>query len=124
MNKVCLTGNLVRDIEYRQTPNGNGVVSNCIAVQRDRKEADGSYATDFINFVAWNHHADYLSKYALKGDKLELVGRLQIRKFQDKNDNTQSVTEVIVESIQAIPTAKREVEIPPEEIDEEDDLPF
>lgn len=108
MNRVCLTGNLVRDIDMKSTPQGTCVVSNCIAVSRDRKNNDGTYETDFINFVAWDKKAEYLRQYAIKGDKLELEGRLQVRKFQDKNDNTQSVVEVVVDNIRAIPTATRE----------------
>ena len=107
MNSVSLTGNLVREIELRITQSGAKVVSNVIAVQRNFKE-NGEYKTDFINFVAWNNQADYLANYAMKGDKLELTGRLQVRTFQDRNNATQSVVEVIVEYITAIPTATRE----------------
>lgn len=104
MNKVILTGNIVRDIEERQTQGGNSVVSNCIAVRRDFKNDKGEYDTDFINFVAWGVQATYLAKYAAKGDKAELVGRWQVRTYQDQYNNDRQVNEVVVESITAYST--------------------
>lgn len=132
MNKVILTGNLVREIELKLTQSQASVVSNCIAVSRDRKEQDGTYGTDFINFVAWNQQADYLRQYARKGDRLEIVGRWQTRQFQDRNGQNQTANEVVVESISCF--AKPQSEEPkkssltPQEIyntiPDDDNLPF
>ena len=99
MNKVILTGNIVRDIEERQTQGNNTVVSNCIAVRRDFKNDKGEYESDFINFVAWGNQATYLAKYAAKGDRIEIVGRWQVRTYQDQYNNNRQANEVVVESI-------------------------
>lgn len=129
MNKVILTGNLARDIELRATPQGTSVVSSCIAVSRDRKDQNGEYGTDFINFVAWQQQADYLNKYAQKGDRLEIVGRWQVRKYNDRNGLEQTSNEVVVESVTCFSKEpKAEANEPTLNLDTEtipdDDLPF
>lgn len=101
MNKVILTGNLVRDCELKQTQSGKSVVSNAVAVRRDMKDANGEYGTDFIEFVAWGNQAEYISRYGRKGDRVEIVGRWQQRNFSDRNGNNRRVDECIVESISA-----------------------
>ena len=101
MNKVIISGNLCRDIDLRQTPNGKDVTSNCVAVQRERKEADGTYASDFINIVVWGAQATYLSNYAKKGTRVEVVGRWTTRNYEDQNGETKRVDELVVESIKA-----------------------
>lgn len=126
MNKIIVSGNIVRDIDLKQTQSGTLVISNCIAVSRDRKEANGEHISDFFNFVAWNKQAEYLSKYAKKGDRAEIVGRLQNRSYVDKKGNEQTISEIIVESVRAFakaeePTKEAVVE---ETIEEEDDFPF
>ena len=108
MNKVILSGNLVKDIEVRRTESGIPVVVNTIAVKREYKDAAGNYETDFINFVAWQKAAEYLEKYAKKGDRAEVVGRWQVRQYTDKNNATQTVNEVIVESITVFSRAPKE----------------
>lgn len=108
MNKVILSGRLVKDIEVRKSPNGESVVSNTIAVSRDFKNSKGEYETDFINFVAWRQTADYLSNYAKKGDRAELVGRWQVRKYTNRDNVEVTVNEVIVESMTVFNTQPRE----------------
>jgi len=118
MNKVILTGNLTKDIEARQTANGKNVVSSTIAVNREYKEADGSYATDFINFVAWGVQADYLANYAKKGDRLEIVGRWQVRSYE-KDGQKVRVDEVVAESLAVFTRQPK----PTQEV-QPDNLPF
>lgn len=127
MNKVIISGNLCRDIELRVTSTGKDVTSNCVAVQRERKETDGTYASDFINIVVWGQQATYLNTYASKGSRVEIVGRIQTRNYEDQNGETKTATEVVVESIKAFKkgeaTAASVSEEEPDEIEEED-LPF
>lgn len=99
MNKVILTGNLVRDPELKQTPSGTNVVENTIAVNRDRKDANGEYQTDFIPFVAWGGQAEYLARNGRKGDRAEIVGRWQQREYTDRDGNRRRVDEVQVENL-------------------------
>ena len=130
MNKIVLTGNIAREIELRRTQSGTSVISNCIAVSRDRKDKDGNYGTDFINFVAWDKTADYLAQWARKGDRCELSGRLEARQYDDRNGQKVTVYEVIIESITCF--AKKEQEeqqtVEGQNLDTldlpDDDLPF
>jgi single-strand DNA-binding protein len=117
MNEVILTGNLTNDVEARQTTNGKSVVSACIAVKRDYKESDGTYSTDFINFVAWGLQAEYLAKYAKKGDRLEIVGRWQVRSYE-KDGQKVRVDEVVAESVAVFTKQPKMLEV------QADDLPF
>lgn len=129
MNKVILSGNLCRDIEVKQTSNGKSVVSNCIAVQREYKNEQGAYDSDFINLVVWGAQAEYLGKYAHKGDRVELVGRWTVRKYTANDGSTRTASECVVESIKAFSQQKQESQqayAAPrfEEINNGDDLPF
>ena len=113
MNKVILSGNLCRDNELKKTTTGKEVVSNCVAVQRDYKNNEGKYESDFINFIAWGNSATYLSKYSAKGDRVEIVGSWQVRKYEDKNGLTQTFNEVVVESVSAF--SRKQKDKDPEE---------
>ena len=108
MNKVILSGNLCQNIELKQTNGGKEVVSNCVAVSRDFKNANGDYESDFINIVVWGNQATYLDKYASKGDRVELVGRWQVRKYEDSNGTQQRVNECVVESIRVFGKQQKE----------------
>ena len=128
MNKVILTGNLVKDVEVRQTQSGKEVVSNSIAVKRDFKDSDGNYPTDFINFVAWGSQATYLGDYAKKGDRLEIVGRWQVRTYEDQNGDKRTMNECLVESVSVFSKSEKQDQKKQnkpkfEEVDDSD-LPF
>lgn len=97
MNRVILLGNLVKDIEYKQTPNGVAVATFTLAVRRRIKNAQGGYDADFINCVAWRHTADFLRKYFSKGQAVAVVGQIQTRSYEDNNGNKRYVTEVLVD---------------------------
>lgn len=99
MNKVILTGNLCQQVELKQTQGGKSVVSNCIAVTRDYRNANGEYDTDFINITVWGQQAEYLSRNGSKGDRVELVGSWSVRKYQANDGTTRTVNECTVESI-------------------------
>lgn len=123
MNKVILSGNLTKDPELKTTMNGTKVCSACVAVQREYKEQDGTYTTDFINFVAWRGQADYLTSYGHKGDRIELVGRWQTRSYENANGQSVRVDEVQVESLSVF--SKKPQEVDTSDLKEIDgDLPF
>lgn len=101
MNKVIISGNLCQEPEVKQTQNGKEVVTNCVAVQREYKDANGNYETDFINIVVWGASATYLGRYAHRGDRVELCGRWTVRKYTANDGTTKIVNECIVDSIRA-----------------------
>ncbi|MGM9925188.1 MAG: single-stranded DNA-binding protein [Bacillus sp. (in: firmicutes)] len=95
MNVITLTGNAVKDVELRFTPNGKGVANGTIAVRRDFKNQNGEYETDFINFVALGGLSEVMANHIKKGDKFGITGRLQIRKWES-DGKSQYFTEVVV----------------------------
>lgn len=132
MNKVILSGNLCHEIELKQTVGGKSVLTNCIAVQREYKNDKGEYESDFINLVLWGAQAEYLSRYAHKGDRVELVGRWNVRKYTANDGTTRTVSECVVESIKVFSRQPREESQTPdasikpnfENLNIDDDLPF
>ena len=128
MNKVILIGRLVRDPELRYTPSGLPVAQFRIAVDRP-KNGNGDTA-DFIPVVAWRVLAENIAKYLTKGRLVAVEGRLQVRKYQDRDGATRWATEVIATNVQFLPDKARtkEAEVPEvAEVTEEengDDVPF
>ena len=123
MNKVILNGNLCKDIELRYTNTNTPVVSNTIAVRNDFKNAQGEYESQFINFVAYRKNAEFLNKYAAKGTKVLLEGRLNNRSY-DKQDGTKAyITEVIVDRFELLGSKPKEEPKPVVQPKQEED-PF
>ena len=102
MNRIVLSGNVCKDIELRNTTSGIEVVSNSVAVKRNYKNQKGEYDTDFINFVAYKNNAEYLNKYAKKGTKVLLEGRINTRNYENEEKKKVYVTEMIVERIELL----------------------
>jgi len=77
-------GNLTRDPELRQTPNGQNVTSFSLALNRSYKDASGEWqeATDYIDIVAWGPLAERVSQYLTKGSRCLVQGRLQYSSWE------------------------------------------
>lgn len=95
MNKVILSGRLVKDAELRVTPDGMSVVRFTLAVQRPFKNAEGGYDADFINCIAWKNTAEFIAKYFSKGSMIELSGSIRTRSWES-NGEKKYATEVNV----------------------------
>lgn len=100
MNTVHLLGRLTGDPELRQTPSGNSVVSFSVAVNRLGKDN----GTDFISCVAWRESGENLARYFTKGKPIAIVGRLRIKSYKDKQGNSRSSTEVVVDRWEFVPS--------------------
>lgn len=99
MNKVVLMGRLTRDPETRYTQTNNiQVTSFTLAVNR-RFAKDGEQQADFINIVAWNKTAEFVSKYFRKGQQVGVIGRIQTRNYDDDKGVKHYITEVIAEEV-------------------------
>lgn len=99
MNKTFLIGNLTRDPELTQTPNGVSVCKMSIAVNRNFTNANGERDTDFFNVVAWRGLADNCAKYLSKGKKIAVVGQIQNRSYE-KDGEKKYVTEIMADEIE------------------------
>ena len=71
---------------------------NTLAIARNYKTDQGQEA-DFLNFVAWGKRAELIEEYCDKGDLIGFDGRVQSRTYQNEEDNTIYVVEMIVESV-------------------------
>ena len=98
MNKVILMGNLTRDPEVRYTQSSEplAVANFSIAVNR-RFRREGDTDVDFINCVCFGKQGETIGKYFTKGRRIAVVGRLQVRNWQDNNGNKRTNTDVVVE---------------------------
>ena len=98
MNAVNLTGRLTSDVEIKTTQNGKSVCSYTLAVNRPKVKD----TTDFIVCVTWNQGAEYLGKYAHKGDRVGITGVLTSRSWQDKNGNNRISFEVVTDTVEIL----------------------
>jgi single-strand DNA-binding protein len=92
-NQVILMGNLTRDPELRQTPNGQSVCSFSLALNRSYKGSDGSWqeATDYIDVVAWGPLGERVAQYLTKGRPCLVNGRLQSRSWEQDGQKRSKV---------------------------------
>lgn len=98
LNFVVLQGRLTNDPELKTTNSGKSVTSFSLAVERDFS-TNGEKETDFINIVAWNGTAEFISKYFNKGKQMIVKGSLQVRKYQTQNGENRYSTEVIADKV-------------------------
>lgn len=99
MNKIIMVGRLVKDVECRNVGTNGKVTNNVIAINRYHKNNNGERQADFIPIVAWNHLADLMKKYSKKGDQISISGRMQSRKYINKEAQEVYVLECIVDDI-------------------------
>lgn len=99
-NQVILMGNLTRDPELRQTPNGQNVCSFSLALNRSYKGADGNWqeATDYIDVVAWGPLGERVAQYLGKGRPCLVNGRLQSRNWEQEGQKRSKV-EVVAQDV-------------------------
>lgn len=133
MNKVILMGRLTRspEVRYSQSSEPVAVARYTLAVNRRFKRKDEPEA-DFIPCVALGKSGEFAEKYFRKGQLVGVIGRLQVRSWEDKEGKKHWTTEVIIEE-QHFAESKAAKEngqapadgfYPIDETVEDDDLPF
>ena len=130
MNHIVIKGRLTRDPETRYT-NINNLPVTTISIAVDRKfSKEGEQSADFINCVAWNNQANFLSKYFKKGQEILISGRLEVSNYE-KDGQKRSKSSVVIETIEFCGSKKdmeeQENEQPTDvtnEVYEGDELPF
>ena len=120
MNKVILIGRLTKDPEIRYTQTSKAVANFTIAVSRRFKKDEA----DFINCVAWDKTAEFISKYFSKGSMIAVVGRIQTRTWEDSEGKKRYVTEVIVDEVYFAGSKTETDKVADSPDYEDDDLPF
>lgn len=99
LNKIVLQGRLCSDPELRHTQSGAAVSSFTLAVDRDFKSHSGERETDFVNCTAWKSVAEFTARYLSRGRMAIVEGRLQSRKYTDKDGNNRTAYEVVASSV-------------------------
>lgn len=97
LNKVMVIGHLGRDPEMRYTPSGRPVTTFTVAVSRSWNTADGERRseTEWFNIVAWGNLAEICKQYLHKGQQVYIEGRLQTRRWEDKEGQKHTNVEVV-----------------------------
>ena len=86
MNKVILMGNLTRDPEMRQLPNGNSSVVNFGLAMNERwndsQSGEQKETVCFVEVEAWNRQAEVIDEYFKKGSQILVEGSLKFEQWQ------------------------------------------
>lgn len=108
LNQVVIVGRMAAQPEMRQTATGKMVTSFRVAVNRDRKNANGERECDFFTCVAWEKTAEFVCAHFPKGAQLALTGRLQSRDFLDKTGAKRQVVEIVANQVSFCGEKKQE----------------
>ena len=97
LNKVQIIGHLGREPEMRYTPSGRPVTTFTVAVSRSWNTVDGERhnETEWFNVVAWGNLAEICKQYLTKGQQVYIEGRLQTRRWDDKEGVKHTSVEVV-----------------------------
>lgn len=104
VNKAILVGNLGRDPELRQTPNGQSVVNFTLATSENWTDKSGERQerTEWHRIVVWGRTAEMCNQYLSKGRTVYIEGRIQTREWEDKDGNKRYTTEINASTVQFI----------------------
>lgn len=133
LNKVILIGNLGKDPEVRFFPNGGSVANVTLATTRrwkDKQSGERKEDTEWHRVVFTNRYAEIAGEYLKKGSKIYVEGRLQTRKWQNKDGQDQYATEIVVSEMHMLdgkgerPAPEQNAQPEPVPADFDDDIPF
>ena len=104
VNKVILVGNLGRDPETRYTTGGDAVTNIRVATTDTWKDKNGEKQerTEWHTVVFFGRQAEIAGEYLKKGKQVYIEGRLQTRKWQDKEGQDRYTTEIVADRMQML----------------------
>ena len=117
LNRITIMGRLVANPELRYTPKGTPVCSIRIACDRETKNADGEYDTDFIDVVAWRNQAEFVCKYFHKGQMIVVQGYIQTRSYTDREGVKRKAFEIVANNVEFGEPKRDSYGTPPEPTD-------
>ena len=126
INKVILIGNLTRDPEMRQTPNGQSVTTFGMATNREwtTKSGDRNNSAEFHECVAWAHLAEICQKYLHKGHLVYVEGYLKTRSWDSPEGIKKFKTEIVVKDMIRLEKRPKDAVNEPDFIPEETENHF
>ncbi len=105
INKVLLIGNLGNDPDIRYTASGAAVANISLATAeswRDKESGEQQERTEWHRVVFFGRLAEIVGEYLRKGSQVYVEGRLQTRKWQDKEGNDRYTTEIVANEMQML----------------------
>lgn len=105
-NFIQIIGRLTKDVELKYTQSNKPVTDFNLAVNRNFKNKNGEYDTDFIPVVMWGRNSEVLNMYCKKGDLIGVAGRLQIDKYTNDKGETKYKTFVNATNMTFLQTKK------------------
>ena len=106
-NRVILAGNLTRDIELRETPQGTPVTDASIAVNERRKQGDDWVdETSFVDLTLWGRTAENAAEYLSKGSSVLVEGKLKQDSWQNESGEKRTKLKVVVDRLQFLDSPK------------------
>lgn len=106
LNRAEIIGRVGKS-EVRYMPNGEPVANFTVAATEkwnDKQSGQPREKTEWFNCVAYNQLADIIGRYVDVGDLLYIDGKIQTRKYQDKNGNDRYITEIHVRELKMLTT--------------------
>ena len=105
VNKAIIVGNLGRDPETRYMPNGEAVTNIAVATTdswKDKATGEKKELTEWHRITFYRKLAEIAGQYLKKGSQVYIEGRLQTRKWTDKEGTERYTTEIIADSMQML----------------------
>lgn len=105
INKVILIGNLGQDPEVKYMPNGGAVTNVTVATSeswKDKSTGETKENTEWHRVVFFRRLAEIAGEYLKKGSKVYIEGKLQTRKWQDKDGADRYTTEIVANEMQML----------------------
>ena len=139
LNKCLLIGNVGKDPEVRYLPNGEAVANLSLATStqwKDKESGEKKEVTEWHRVTFYRKLAETVGQYVTKGSQLYVEGRLQTRKWKDKDGSEKYTTEIIADSMQMLGKKDGASSAPPTQAsptstqtgdrfsDMDDDIPF
>jgi len=115
LNKVTLIGNLGADPDARFLPSGGAVTNITVATTmrwKDKTSGEKREATEWHRVVFFNRLAEVVSQYLRKGSQVYIEGRLQTRKWQDKDGADRYTTEIVASEMNMLGSKQDGVSAP------------
>ena len=95
MNSISITGRICHTLEMRTTTTGKNVMNIDLAVKRPFSKD----TTDFFSVILWEQKADFIGRYAKKGDMVAVSGMMTTRKYEDANGNKRTAFEIVANDV-------------------------
>ena len=105
VNKAIILGNVGNDPELKYTASGNAIANISIATSeswKDKQTGQKQEKTEWHKVSAFGRLAEIIGEYVKKGSKVYIEGKIQTRKWQDKNGEDRYTTEIVANELQLL----------------------